>query len=531
MDDSFLWWRDGIIYQIYPRSFADSNNDGFGDLPGMIAHLDYLADLGVDALWLSPIYPSPDADFGYDISDYCSIDPRYGTLDDFDRLVRQAHERGIHIIMDLVVNHTSDQHPWFLESKSSLDNPHRDWYIWKDPKPGNRPPNNWQSVFGGGGWEPDPATGQSYFHMFVKGQPDLNWRNPSVRKAILDSVRFWLDRGVDGFRLDVFNAYFKDAGFKDNPPALGIRGFEQEKHVYDIDQPEMMPLLAELRSILDQYPQRYAVGETFLATPEKAASYVGENALHAAFDFTFLEAGWNPAKILKTIQRWESALGPDKWPNYVLNNHDVPRIATRCHFDESDARGKVAAALLLTLRGTPFMYAGEEIGMRDISLRRSEILDPPGKHYWPFYKGRDGCRSPMQWDDKPYGGFSAHQPWLPVHHSYPYRNVKAQQVQEDSLLNFYRRLIELRKTTPALRSGTFRVLPQASKDLLVYVRQDPSATMLILLNFSNTHQNALLPPDLAADWKLHISSRRRAMASVTDSLVLLSNEAIILEKG
>lgn len=531
MSASTLWWRDGIIYQIYPRSFADSNQDGFGDLPGITQHLAYLADLGVDAIWLSPVYPSPDADFGYDIQDYCAIDPRYGSLADFQQLVREARKMGIHVIMDLVFNHTSDQHPWFLDSKSSRDNPHRDWYLWKAPAPGRRPPNNWQSVFGGSAWEFDPGTEQDYLHLFLKQQPDLNWRNPEVQSTILNVVRFWLDQGVDGFRLDVFNAYYKSAKFENNPPTLGIRGFERQKHIHDIDQPEMFPLLKEFRSLLDQYPERFSVGETFLPTPEKAALYVGPQALHAAFDFTFLESGWNPEKILAAIRRWEKALGPDNWPNYVLNNHDVPRIATRCHFDEQDARGKVAATLLLTLRGTPFLYAGEEIGMRDIPLRRSEILDPPGKRYWPFYKGRDGCRSPMQWNSQPYAGFSSTSPWLKVHPNYLKRNVEIQLEQENSLLNYYRRLIRLRRTTSALQSGSFQLIPQASRDLIVYERRDSSAAMLILLNFSHHRRTATLHADQAGEWKFHLSSCRNALQTGQETLTLLPDEAIILEKG
>jgi alpha-glucosidase len=346
----------------------------------------------------------------------------------------------------------------------------------------------------------------------------------------LDTVRLWLDRGIDGFRLDVFNAYFKRYDFPDNPFCLGIRGFDRQKHIYDIDQPEMMPLLAELRSLLDQYPQRYAIGETFLSTPEKAASYVGENALHAAFDFTLLEAGWNPQKILTTIRRWETALGPRKWPNYVLNNHDVPRIATRYHFDEQDNRSKVAAALLLTLRGTPFLYAGEEIGMRDIKLKRNEILDPPGKKYWPIYKGRDGCRSPMQWNSSVNAGFSKAKPWLPVHPNFSYRNVNAQSADEESLLNFYRKLIFLRKSTSALRNGSFTVVPQVSSNVLVYLRQDEANQMLVALNFSRSNQLISLPQDQSTGWKLELSSRRKTMETMNGSMRLIPDEALILQK-
>jgi alpha-glucosidase len=508
MTESTLWWRDGVIYQIYPRSFADSNGDGIGDLPGITSHLDYLADLGIDAIWLSPIYPSPDADFGYDVSNYVDIAPHFGNLKDFDRLVTEAHRRNIHIIMDMVFNHTSDQHPWFQASRSSRDNPYHDWYMWHDPKPGGGPPNNWQSVFGGGGWEYDPILGQYYFHMFVKEQPDLNWRNPKVKQAVLDAYRFWLDRGVDGFRLDVFNVYYKHADLPDNPPRFGIRGFDRQRHIYDCDQPEMHTFLAELRALLDSYPERYAVGETFLESTEKAASYCGADRLHATFDFSFTSCKWNPRQYLKTIMNWEKALGPNKWPNYVLNNHDVVRSATRYGWHGNDAPAKVAQAMLLTLRGTPFMYYGEEIGMQDIRLRRDEILDPPGKRYWPFYKGRDGCRSPMQWNDTQNAGFGAGKPWLPVHPNYIERNIQAQSADPESLLNFTRRLIQLRRKTPALYCGSFTPLTEDPQNVLAYLRQSGQQKALIVLNFSNSVQKIRLNVSLIKEntWKLALSS-------------------------
>ena len=368
MKEDFLWWRDGVIYQIYPRSFADSNNDGIGDLPGINNKLDYLKDLGVDAIWLSPIYPSPDVDFGYDVADYRGIDPKFGTMDDFDVLLESAHNRNIHVILDLVLNHTSDQHPWFKQSRQSLDNDFRDWYMWHDAKKNGAVPNNWQSRFGGSGWEWDETTKQYYFHMFFKEQPDLNWRNPLVRKNILDMMDFWLGKGVDGFRLDVFNAYFKDPSYKNNPFKPGLPGFDRQAHIHDIDQPEMMPLLAEMRSLLDSYPERYVVGETFEATTARAASYSGENALNATFDFSFLENGFKAKGFYNSIHQWENLLKDHTWPNYVLNNHDVTRSASRYVRGENDARLKVLAAMLLTLRGTPYMYYGEEIGMRDIKI-------------------------------------------------------------------------------------------------------------------------------------------------------------------
>jgi alpha-glucosidase len=536
MDNNFLWWRDGIIYQIYPRSFADANNDGIGDLDGIITRLDYLKDLGIDAIWLSPINPSPDVDFGYDVSNYHDIDPKYGTLASFDRLVNEAHARGIRIILDLVLNHTSDQHPWFIESRKSRDNPYRDYYLWRDPKPNGNPPNNWLSIFGGDGWELDPATGQMYFHMFCKEQPDVNWRNPAVRKAMLDVFRFWLERGVDGFRLDVFNAYFKHPELKDNPTKLiGLRGFERMQHINDIDQPDMIPLLQEIRALLDSYDERYVVGETFLGGAEKAALYCGDHLLHASFNFEFLQSSWWARAFFQAIQRWEQDLsGKGAWPNYVLNNHDSSRSATRYTHNEDDNRLKVAAAMLLTMRGTPFLYYGEEIGMRDIKLAREQIQDPVGKRYWPIVKGRDGCRSPMQWNAGPNAGFTQAtiDPWLPIHPDSSERNVVNQLANPDSLLIFYKSLIALRKETPALRSGMFTPITYGTRFLLAYLRQLPNETVLVALNFSSRRQRLVLGRQLAnTRWKLLLSNKRTSMVDPdSDIMVLEPNEAILLKQ-
>lgn len=496
--DNSTWWREGIIYQIYPRSFADGNADGLGDLPGLLSRLDYLTSLGVDAIWLSPFYPTPDKDFGYDISDYCDVDPRFGTLADFDRLVEAAHQRGIRIVVDMVMNHTSDQHPWFLESRSSRDNPKRDWYIWRDE------PNNWAACFGGSAWEYDRLTDQYYLHLFTRQQPDVNWRNPEVRKAQLEAFRFWLERGVDGFRLDVFNAYFKHADFPDNPAQFGLRAFNRQRHVYDIDQPEMTPLLAELRALLDSYPGSYAVGETYFGTAEKAASYCGPDKLHAAFSFDFTSHTseiaealrifpWNPRWIMNQILEREAVFdAAGVWPTTVMSNHDLSRAVSRYSRGEDDRMAKIIMTLLLTLRGTPFLYQGEEIGMRDIPLRRSDILDPPGRQYWPLYTGRDVCRSPMQWDDSPNAGFSPVKPWLKVHPNYLRRNVAAQQADPDSLLNFTRNLIALRKSHPALRRGDF-VPVAATRAVLAYLRRSEEETVLVALNFSNWAATFSLP--------------------------------------
>ena len=515
--NTYLWWRDGVIYQIYPRSFADSNGDGLGDLPGIISRLDYLADLGIDALWPSPIYPSPDRDFGYDVSDYCNVDPRYGTLADFDRLVAEAHDRGLHLILDMVMNHTSDQHAWFQESRSARDNPKRDWYIWRNQ------PNNWQASFGGKAWEFDQPTGQYYLHLFTKEQPDVNWRNPAVRQAQLEAFRFWMDRSVDGFRLDVFNAYFKHPDLPDNPPKFGLRAFDRQKHIYDIDQPEMLPLLNELRALLDSYPERYSVGETYQASPQKTVAYCGPDKLHAAFSFDFtsneLSFPWNPGWIKEQIARREQIFNKaGVWPTTVMSNHDLPRAASRYAKGEQDAQARIALALLLTLRGTPFMYYGEEIGMRDIAVRRSEILDPPGRKYWPIYKGRDGCRSPMQWDNGKNAGFSSAKPWLPVHPDYLQRNVAAQAADPDSLFHFTKKLLSLRKTFPALQGGDYNPL-ESPPGTLAYLRSMPEQSILVAINFKSRTTEFVA---LQGKWQLLLSSHEESTGTLAPYEVRLA---------
>ncbi|MBE3144394.1 MAG: DUF3459 domain-containing protein, partial [Planctomycetes bacterium] len=448
---------------------------------------------------------------------------------DFDLLVKSAHEKGIRVILDMVMNHTSDQHPWFIQSRSSQDNPFHDWYLWRDPRPGGKPPNNWYSIFGGRGWEFDPNLGQYYFHMFDKRQPDLNWRNPAVRQAMLDVYRFWLERGVDGFRLDVFNAYFKHPALPDNPEKLGIRGFERQQHIYDTDQPDMLPLLSEIRTLLDSYSERYAVGETFLATAEKAAGYCGPHYLHGTFNFNLFNYFWWPRLFLKAIQRWEAALSPEAWPTWVLNNHDNVRSASRYGRGEDDSRAKVAAALLMSLRGTPFMYYGEEIGMRNLSLPRELIKDPPGKTYWPIYRGRDGCRGPMQWDDTAFAGFSQAEPWLPVHLDSSWRNVAAQRSDPDSLFNFYRYLINLRKEYPALREGLFLPLNFEPRTLLAYLRKTNQQTILVALNFANRPNRLAIGSQLArANWKVLLSNRGRLSTELRSGLLQLDPDEVCI---
>ncbi len=509
--DTTLWWREGVIYQIYPRSFQDTNANGLGDLPGITSRLPYLQDLGIDAIWLSPFFPTPDKDFGYDIRDYCGVDERFGTLEDFDRLVDAAHRRGIRLVLDMVLNHTSDQHPWFQDSRRSRQSPHRDWYIWRPVSRTRfgrwKAPNNWQASFGGKAWEFDPTSGEAYLHSFTREQPDLNWRNLQVRHAMLDVFRFWLERGADGFRLDVFNAYFKDARFRDNPPKLGLRAFDRQHHIHDMDQPEMMPFLQELRALLDSYPQRYAVGETYLASPEKTLGYCGDDKLHQAFSFDFTSFSseiraalrvfpWSPRWILKKInarERLFNAAGV--LPTTVMSNHDLPRAVSRYTRGEDDRMAKIIMTLLLTLRGTPFLYQGEEIGMRELRLKRSELHDPAGKKYFPIYPGRDGCRAPMQWDDSPQAGFSTARPWLKLHPDATRRHVRAQEKDPDSLLHFTRRLIALRKAHAALRGGEF-IPVLASAHVLAYLRRSEAETLLVVLHFSRRARHLTLPPGI-----------------------------------
>ncbi len=529
----FQWWRDGVIYQIYPRSFQDSNDDGIGDLRGIISRLGYLSELGIDAVWLSPIYPSPDVDFGYDVADYYNVDPKFGTMKDFEELVEETHRRGMRLIMDMVLNHTSDRHPWFLESRSSHDNAYSDWYLWRDPSSRGKAPNNWQSMVGGSGWEFDPRRDQYYFHMFYRQQPDLNWRNPDVRRAMMDVLRFWLEKGVDGFRFDVFNLFFKDKDFVDNPPRFGLRGFDRQEHIHDTDQPEMIPVIEEIRALMDGFAgDRYSIGEPFLPTAEKAARYSSPGRLNAAFNFDFLHCSWKPGQFQQKIEDWEHLLGSESWPSYVLNNHDSKRASSRFVRGEDDRLLKAAAALLLTQRGTPYLYYGEEIGMRDAPIGRGEIKDPVGLRYWPFYTGRDGCRAPMQWTGNEYGGFSRSKPWMKIHPDYPVRNAAGQLDNPYSLLSFYKGLIRLRREKEALRRGMFIPLTFNPQKVLAYLRQTEDQTILVAINFSRRPIKFFLGAGLAREkWRLLLSSKRDQLDNLHRNVLQLGRfEAVIIEQ-
>lgn len=538
----YSWWRDGTIYQIYPRSFKDSNADGIGDLPGITSKLDYLAWLGVDAIWLSPIYPSPCYDFGYDVSDYEDIDPVFGTLADFDQLMIEAHKRRIRVVMDLVMNHTSHLHPWFIESRAGRESAKRDWYIWRDPAPDGGPPNNWQAVFGGSAWEYDAVSGQFYYHQFLKEQPDLNWRNPAVYQRMFQVMRFWLERGVDGFRLDVIEALYKDAEFRNNPTVwrpdlagFGLRAYDRQQHIYDRKQPEMMDVLRDIRSLLDEYSDRMTVGET--GDLESAVNYIGADKLHLAFNFDFNAQGksalpWLPRHFQTVVQKYEARLAADSWPCYVLSNHDTPRHASRLGGGPyADARAKVAATLLLTQRGTPFLYYGEELGMQSTRIPRNELQDPVGLRYWPIYIGRDPSRTPMQWNSDRYAGFSNHKPWLRVNADYRHRNVTEQTEDPPSVLSYYRRLIRLRREAPALRQGTIKFLQKRPVEGLAYLREAPEQTYLVALNFFG--QEITLKVDEALPhpyWQLRLSTAFGEHRRVRGNTIKLGPfEACLLE--
>jgi alpha-glucosidase len=479
------WWRDGVIYQIYPRSFMDSNGDGVGDLEGIRRRLEHLAWLGVDGIWISPCFPSPMADFGYDVADYCDVDPLFGTLGDLDRMIADAHALGIRVLLDWVPNHTSDRHPWFLESRAARGAAKRDWYVWRDPAPGGGPPNNWISVFGGPAWELDPASGQYYLHSFLREQPDLNWRNPEVERAMHGVLRFWLDRGIDGFRIDVIHRIAKDPGLRDNPPSpQGGRGYGGQLHVHDEDHADVHRMLRAIRAVVDEYPERMLVGEIGLYDPVEVAKYYGRgDELHLGFNFSFLRCTWSAAEFRREVERFERALPPEGWPDAVLSNHDVPRHATRYdHAKLGEDRTRVAAMMLLTLRGTPFLYYGEEIGMRNVAIPDERLQDPIARTLHPRLS-RDPERTPMQWADAPGAGFTSGEPWLPIGADAASRNVAAQRSDPASLLRLYRDLIALRRRTPALHAGDWRAL-DAPDDVLAFERRAGASRARVALNFS-----------------------------------------------
>ncbi len=544
-----VWWREGVFYQIYPRSFCDSTGDGVGDLNGITERLDYLNDgteesLGIDAIWLSPINPSPMFDFGYDVSDYKDIDPTFGNLTDFKRLLKEAHRRGIRIVLDFVPSHTSHLHEWFLESRSSRDNPKRDWYLWEDRGSfkGGRP-NNWQSVFGGPAWEWDEATGQFYYHHFLKEQPDLNWRNRKVRDAMYDQMRFWLDMGVDGFRLDVINHIFKDDKLRSNPYTIGIRPYDMQKHLYDKELPECIEVAEEMRSVVDTYGkegsgnERMLVGEVFSKDPGKAVEFYrsGTDGLNLVFNFDFFFNPFRAEAFREAVSLWEDMLPEKAWPTYFLSNHDQPRHISRYgkgNEDEIITRAKVAATMLLTLKGTPFLYYGEETGMRNLHIKRRDLQDPVGIRYWPVPVGRDMARTPMQWDDTEGAGFTkSKNPWLPINPNRSHINVKAESKDKDSLLSFYRKLIWKRRNNPALSSGDIEIVGGTPKGIFAYRRVKEDDSRLVILNFKGskrTIQREIIDDGKEVKYRVDFSTHRTDGDDVRFPLEVKPYEATVL---
>ncbi|MGA1994013.1 MAG: alpha-glucosidase [Bryobacteraceae bacterium] len=491
------WWQQAVIYQIYPRSFGDTNGDGVGDLNGITAHLDYLRDLGVDAIWITPFYHSPQVDFGYDISDYRNIDPQYGTLADFLRLVAEAQKRDIRVVADLVLNHTSDKHPWFLESRSSRSNPKGDWYVWRDGKPNHQPPNNWQSLFGGSAWQYDPQRGQYYYHEFYKEQPDLNWNNPDVRKAMYDVARFWMEHGVAGFRLDAISRLFEDPQLRDEPvlqPGRNAYGGPILNEEYTDNLPEVHDVLRELRRVTDEFPGRALIGETYLPNVQELLKMYGRNddELQLPMDMQFGMTNHLSVSDFRARLREAEMEIHGHMPLLVFDNHDNRRSWNRYGDGVHDlAIAKLLAALLLTPRATALVYYGEEIGMENNDpKRREDVKDPIGRLGWPGEKGRDGERTPMQWNAGPHAGFStAKATWLPVAPGYEARNVALEEKDPDSLLSFYKALIQLRRENPALHSGGFEPIDETNDNVLAYLRRAADGTtVLVALNLTGGPQ-------------------------------------------
>lgn len=529
------WYHRSVVYHIYPRSFKDSNGDGVGDLKGIIEKLGYLNDgtknsLGVGAIWLSPIYKSPMADHGYDVSDYYDIDPIFGDLKTFDKLISGAHKRGIEVIMDLIINHTSKEHSWFKESRSSKDNPKRDWYIWRDPKPDGSPPNNWISVFGGPAWTYDEETGQYYFHSFLPDQPDLNWRNEEVQKEMKRVAKFWLDRGVDGFRIDAIEHLIEDEELRDDPKNPDFDPEKHEpyhavKHVFSKGQDDLVQCINSVCDVVGDYGDKFIVSEAYLNIPKMMEMFNAcANRIHAPFNFNLMEREWEAEKFKKFIDDFELALRPDDWPNYVFGNHDRTRVATRL----SEGQTKITALLLLTLRGMPFLYYGDEIGMQDVSVSEEEVQDPYALRVGDPELSRDPQRSPMQWSSEKYAGFSEAEPWLPLSKDFKERNVETQAKDPTSIFNLYRTLINYRNNSEPLMVGSYWSLDSESKDILSYIREYDGKKVLVMLNFSEQEIKESLPVPLA---KIVLSSfmDKESGVSVSGEITFRPNEGYVFE--
>ena len=536
-------WRDGVSYQIYPRSFADSDGNGTGDLRGIIDHLDYVAALPVEAVWLSPIYPSPGRDLGYDVTDHGAVDPLLGSEADFDELVAACHDRGLKVILDLVMNHTSDEHAWFKASKASREGPYADFYLWRDPKGFDAngtpiPPNNWVSFFGGPGWEWTPERGQFYYHTFLVGQPELNWRNPAVEAAQWDMVRGWLRRGVDGFRLDVFNAFLKDPELRDNPVVEGDSPWRRLDHKYDIDQPDFPELIERFRAIVDEQPGRMSVGELFSRDTERAAAYARDR--HIVFDWSLMESPWTAEAFAAGIDGRERAFGP-VWPTVALSNHDRERQATRLAASvgrdrdpDHDAIAKAAAVVVLALRGAPFLYYGEEIGMLGVDIPSDEIVDPPALRTDPDFVwwDRSRCRTPMQWRPGPGAGFTTGTPWLRLAPDADRRNVATQAADPHSVLAAYRRLLEFRRGSAALRTGPMRRIESGAPDVLAWTRGPVEDELLVLVSFVAEARRVDLRAVAPGEWSARVGSHREPAGPDANGIVTLRpDEAVILARA
>jgi alpha-glucosidase len=526
------WHKNAIIYQIYPRSFKDQSGDGVGDLHGLISKLDYLRgksdSLGVDAIWISPIYPSPMADFGYDVADYTGIDPLFGTMEDFRELLDESHRRGLKVMMDFVPNHSSDEHPWFLESSSSLDNPKRDWYVWKDPAPDGGPPNNWLACFGGSSWEFSEKTGQYYLHSFLVKQPDLNWANPELREAMKDAMRFWLDMGVDGFRVDAIDFLSKDPQFR-NEPLNHYKDDEPDRLKYDVlhhkysrEAARLYEYLSEMANVIGEYDDRFMITEGHPTHSDRVEGYLEHyknvhHQLASPFNFEGIFMPWKATNFKHFIDAFQAVMKPGYTPIYCLGNHDETRLATRIGTEAA----RTAAMMLMTLPGQAFIYNGDELGMTDTKIARDQIRDPQSVHG----PTRDPERTPMQWDASPYAGFSTAETWLPVNKNHKTLNAEAQTMDPDSLLNLYKRLIRLRKKHTALIHGTY--LPVECEDgIFAYIRETDEESMLILLNFTDTTRH-VTGPEISGEI-LATSDMQRTDEIAEGGLTMQPHEGLIL---
>jgi len=533
LNQEFIWWMHGVFYQIYPRSFMDSNGDGIGDLQGIINRLDYVVELGVDAIWISPIFSSPMQDYGYDVSDYTDIHPMFGDMATFDRLLAAVHERNLRLVLDYVPNHTSDQHQWFIESRSSHDNPKRDRYIWKDAKSDGTPPNNWESIFGGSVWEWDEKTHQYYLHSFLKEQPDLNWRNPEVVKTMQDVLRFWLDKGVDGFRMDTIMSCIKHTDFPDNPPIKDNSPFKQFglslEPVYSMSQPEVHEISRGFRRIFDSYNgNRVMIGETWIFVLTELVKYYGEklDEFHIPFNFMGTTISWNAAKMKDAISAYYAVIPKGATPNFVFGSHDVHHLATR--FGPENHRS--AAMLLLTLWGIPTIYYADELGMEDVDIPPERWQDLWGKNRPDLNINRDPERTPMQWNDSPNAGFSPAgvETWLPVAGNYQEFNVSNQLRRQTSTLNFYKTLLKLRREMQALHAGNFDFVEEVPVDIMAYVRNAEKQRVLVIINFEGSKHRINLS-SLNKSGRLLLSSQSMKSNKVNLSdLVLNPHESLLI---